>query len=274
MQRISLIDETFDINFTLEYKLSIQLSLDGFSFSILDQIQNKVIYLYHQELFDAEPEFLLKRIKAIYEESDLLELPFKKTRIIIVAPNRTTLVPVDYYRKENIADYLQTTFQASEKKCAQSSPIPDARYNAIFEIPEVILEFLKEKHPHADLVSNLSVAYPKGNQSESVLKITIYKKHIVLTVVDQDGLKFYNCFFHDGEQDMLYYILGTVKNLAIEPDKIILDGIVNKHETIYHRLKQYFQQVEIAENPKSIHFSYLIEKLPDARFINLFNSLA
>ena len=106
MQRISLVDETFDINFTLEYKLSIQLSLDGFSFSILDQIQNKVIYLYHQELFDAEPEFLLKRIKAIYDESDLLDLPFKKTRIIIVAPNRTSLVPVDFFQKENSADFV------------------------------------------------------------------------------------------------------------------------------------------------------------------------
>lgn len=273
MQRISLIDETFDINFTLEYKLSIQLSLDGFSFSILDQIQNKVIYLYHQELFDAEPEFLLKRIKAIYEESDLLHLPFKKTRIIIVAPNRTSLIPEGVFLEENASDYLKMTFLPSENKVACCSLIPNAGYYAVFEVPQVILDYLKEKHPLAKIESNFSVAYPSHSEADSILKVTVYKKHVVITALNSEGLQFHNCFFYDGEQDMLYYILGAVKNLPFEPGKVVLDGIINKHETIYHRLRQYFQQVEIASNPTNIHFSYLLEKLPDARFINLFNSL-
>ncbi|PTN03144.1 DUF3822 family protein [Mangrovibacterium marinum] len=274
MQRISLIDETFDINFTFEYNLSIQLSLDGFSFSILDQIQNKVIYLYHQELFEAEPEFLLKRIKAIYDESDLLQLPFKKTRIIIVAPNRTTLVPSVFFQEENKADYLKTALLATENRSVQSSPIRDAGYCAVFDLPQIIFDFFREKHPSAELQSNLSIVYPQFAGDRNLLKVTIYKKQIVITAVGSEGLQFHNCFFYDGEQDMLYYILGAVKYLAFEPEKIVLDGIVNKHETIYHRLRQYFKEVEIATNPSTVHFSYLLEKLPDARFINLFNSLA
>jgi hypothetical protein len=171
-------------------------------------------------------------------------------------------------------DYLSMAHQPSERKQVCSSLVPNARYYAVFEVPQVILDFLKEKHPLSEVLSNLSVAYAQGTDGESLLKITIYKKHIVITAANQEGLKFHNCFFCDGEQDMLYYILGSVKNLSFEPDKIILDGIVNKHETIYHRLRQYFSHVGIASNPTNIHFSYLLEKLPDARFINLFNSLA
>ncbi|WP_163717917.1 DUF3822 family protein [Mangrovibacterium lignilyticum] len=272
MQRISLVDETFDFNFTLEYKLSIQLSLDGFSFSILDTIQNKVIYLYHQELFEAEPEFLLKRIKAIYEESDLLQLPFKKTRIIIVAPNRTTLVPDEIYQAEDCVTYHQVAFQALEKRQIKSSYIPSAKYWSVYEIPQVISNFLEEKHPGAEFINDLNLSFPEHLDAKKVLKITVFKKHLVLIGFDEMGLNFHNSFFYDGENDMLFYILGSVKNMASEPDLILLDGMVNKHATIYHRLRQYFAQVEILSNPKKIHYSYLFDKLPDARFVNLFNS--
>jgi len=47
MHNISLIDETLDKNLTANYNLSIQVSLDGFSFCIKDLIRNKYIVLKH-----------------------------------------------------------------------------------------------------------------------------------------------------------------------------------------------------------------------------------
>lgn len=274
MQKISLVDETFDLNFTQEYRLSIQLSLDGFSFSILDTIQNKVIYLFHQELFEAEPDFLLKRLKAIYEESDLLQLPFKKTRIIIVAPNRTTLVPDEIFQAESASDYLNKTMIPLEHRVAKIAFLPAAKYWAVYEIPQLISRFLEEKHPDAEFLSNLNFSIPASSGSKTIMKVTVLKKHLMVSAIDEMGLNFHNSFLYDGENDMLFYILGSVKATATEPGIVLLDGIVNKHTTIYHRLKQYFAQVELVSNPKSIHYSYLLDKLPDARFVTLFNSLS
>ncbi|WP_372776327.1 DUF3822 family protein [Mangrovibacterium sp.] len=272
MQKISLVDETFDLNFTLEYKLSIQLSLDGFSFSILDTIQNKVIYLYHQELFEAEPDFLLKRLKAIYEESDLLHLPFKKTRIIVVAPGRTTLVPKEIFEAKRCSEYIQASYYQPEGTCARGVYISSAKYWSVFELSGIINDFLEQKHPGAEFLSDLNVSLPQSLPHKKSLKITVLKKHLILTGYDDMGLTFHNSFFVDGENDMLYFILGSVKNMVNEPETIILDGVINKHATIYHRLRQYFTDVIIEPNPQEVHYSYLFDRLPDSRFVNLFKS--
>lgn len=272
MQRISLVDETFDLNFTLEYCLSIQLGLDGFSFSILDTIQNKVIYLFHQELFEAEPEFLLKRLKGIYEESELLELPYKKIRILLSAPGRSSLIPDSCYQANQLDQYLQATLTQRLGYVVQSTAIPAFSQWVVFDVPQLILEFLQQKHPNAEWMNDAKVICPEFIRTKNTMKVTVLKKHIVLTALNEQGICFFNSFSYDSENDQLYYILGTVKHFAQEPEHLILDGQVNKHATIYHRLKQYFNQVEIAANPRGIHFSYLFDKMPDARFVTLFNS--
>ncbi len=48
MQDFAFIDETLDINLTQSYKLSIQVSLNGLSFCILDQLQGKYIVFSHK----------------------------------------------------------------------------------------------------------------------------------------------------------------------------------------------------------------------------------
>ncbi len=272
MQRISLVDETFDLNFTIEYKLSIQLSLDGFSFSILDTIQNKVIYLYYQELFEAEPEFLLKRLKTIYTESDLLELPYKKTQIILVNPSRTTLIPREIYQSQQTDNYLNQAFGRNADREYLASYVKSANYYAIVETSAIISNFLKDKHSDAQFITDLNVSFPAAKQSSKTVKVTIYKKHLSVTGFDQEGLQFHNSFYYDGENDQLYFILGSIQAMTDEPELIIMDGLVNKHTTIYHRLRQYFNKVEIAHSPREIHYSYLFDKLPDSRFVNLFNS--
>lgn len=272
MQRISLVDETFDLNYTLEYQLSIQLGLDGFSFSILDSTQNKVVYLFHQELFEAEPEFLLKRIKAIYEESDLLELPFKYVRILISAPGRTCLMPEKFFIQTEAENSFNTTFLPRKHHSIRATRIPAYRQWAMYDAPEVILNFLEEKHRGAEIVNDLRITCPDFAPDQNRLRVTLLKKHLVLTATDALGISFCNSFFYDSDNDLLYFILGAAKQLEKEPELIVLDGMVNKHSTVYHRLRQYFTNVEMAQAPRNLNLSYLFEKLPDARFVTLFNS--
>ncbi len=44
---IVFIDETFDINQTKNYNISIQAGLNGYSFSVIDPVRNKYILLKH-----------------------------------------------------------------------------------------------------------------------------------------------------------------------------------------------------------------------------------
>ncbi|MCW0483253.1 DUF3822 family protein [Gaoshiqia sediminis] len=273
MQNISLVDETFDLNFTPEYILSIQVSLDGFSFSILDSIQNKVVYLFHQDTFTNDPGFQLKKIKSVYQEADLLELPYKKTNLYYTAPEKTTLVPASLFQPEEAARLYQFTFNASGGEDILYTKLPQADSIAVFGIHHELHEFLKEKHPGIEIQNDLLVSLSDLSPGKNILKIRVFRKQLAIWAYDQQ-MRFYNSFYYEGETDQLYYILGAVNSMGSEPSTVILDGMVNKHAEIYHRLRQYFNTVQIAVNNKNLHYSYLIDRLPDARFANLFNSFS
>ncbi len=273
MQKVSLVDETFDLNFTLEYFLSIQVSLDGFSFCILDSIQNKVVYLFHQNIFAKEPGFQLKKIQTIYDEVDVLSLPYKKTTILYSAPDKTTLVPASVFSPELASSFLQMTIEADNQSRCLYSFVPELDSYALSEISEPLHAWINEKHPGIEIIPEIKIATSNLSSEAPLLKVTTLSRQLVILGINGE-LKFYNCFNYEGENDMLYYILGAVKSMETEPTTVVLDGIINKHSAIYHRLRQYFEQVTIAPKNPEIHYSYLIERLPDARFHNLFKSFS
>lgn len=131
MQRLSLVDENFDLNFTKEYILSIQVSLDGFSFSILDSVKKKVICLYHQDTFSNEPGFHLKKLNSIYDEVDLLALPYKKTKIYFSTPDKTTLVPIAIFSQELAEDFYRLTLDTGRNSKILFSIVPDMASYAV-----------------------------------------------------------------------------------------------------------------------------------------------
>ena len=273
MQRIALVDESFDLNLTREYMLSIQVSLDGFSFSVLDPGKKKVICLYHQDTFTHEPGFHLKKLNAIYDEVDLLHVAYKKTKIYYAAPDRTTLVPIAAFRQDLAEDFYRLTLDPGKNGKILVSLIPDMASYAIYEIDRAVLAFLQEKHPGSVVQNDLVLSVFGCPPGIAVMKVRILRKQLVVLTL-QDNINFYNSYSYEGENDILYYLLGAVKNMELKPEAVILDGMVSQREGICHRLRQYFEHVELAGNNPQVHYSRLLGQLPNARFTNLFNSFS
>jgi len=273
MQRLSLVDESFDLNLTKEYILSIQVSLDGFSFSVLDSVRKKVICLYHQDTFTSEPGFHLKKINTIYNEVDLLALPYKKTKIYFSAPDKTTLVPIAAFNQDLVEDFYRMTIDAGRNSKILFSLVPDMASYAIYEVDHAVHTLLQEKHPESVMQNDIVLSGCGCPPGITLMKIRILRKQLVILTLN-DRINFYNSYYYEGENDVLYYILGAIKNMDLKSEAIILDGMVNKNESIYHRLKQYFEHVELTVNNPRIHYSHLLDHLPDARFISLFNSFS
>ncbi|MGV8137613.1 MAG: DUF3822 family protein [Mangrovibacterium sp.] len=273
MQRLSLVDESFDLNLTKEYILSIQVSLDGFSFSVLDSMRKKVICLFHQDTFTSEPAFHLKRINTIYDEVDLLSLSYKKTKIYFSAPGKTTLVPIAVFDQDLAENFYRTTIDAGRNSKILFSLVPDMASYAIYEVDQAVYALLQEKHPESVMQNDLVLSAYGCPPGIKLVKIRILRKQLVILTLN-DQINFYNSYYYEGENDMLYYILGVIKNMDLKPEAIILDGMINKHESIYYRLKQYFEHVDLTINNPRIYYSHLLDHLPDSRFINLFNSFS
>ncbi len=271
MQNLSLVDETFDLSFTPEYILSILVSQDGFSFSILDRTQNKVVYLSHHDTYTNEAEFQHKKIIDIYNESDLLHRPFSKTYIHFSTPGNISFIPAKLFNKEKKKDLYTSVFELDQKLQILSSFYPEINQYALYGINTEILQTIQKKHPGIAIENEINISIKRFRSNEKTMVVQLFRKYLNIIFFSPE-LTFANSFLYEGENDLLYYILGTCKTTGQEPATLYLEGMVNKHAEIYHRLRQYFENVRIAENNPNIHYSYLLDKLPDARFVSLFNS--
>ena len=94
-------DAAFDIEKTSEYILSIQVSLDGFSFSVVHPGNNRILAFKHTPLKISSESILSRHFESWTSTEDLWTKPFRKTRLIVFSP-RFSLIPEIFYQKEMV----------------------------------------------------------------------------------------------------------------------------------------------------------------------------
>lgn len=272
MQHLLLVDETFDINFTQEYCLSIQFSLDGFSFCILDGLQNKYIYLFHKEL-SGNPRFLIKKLDDIYSEFEILEANFKTTRIIYVSPGKINLIPDQFFSEANAVDIYQINKELEPGEELYHLPVKKFRSILQLAVPKKVKDFLVDKHPGTIIQNDIATFLNQYEHKAGTLLLYIHlHKNMVTIFVLDESVRFFNSFFYTNENDLLYYILNVNKTVLDASPQVLLNGRANKRSAIFHRLRQYFKVVDIVGRTPEVYYSYLFDQLPDARFVNLLNT--
>lgn len=272
MQHLLLVDETFDLNFIQEYHLSIQFSLDGFSFCIRDGLQNKYIYLFHKE-FSGNPRFLHRKLQDIYSEFDILEAEFKSTQLIYSSPGKMALVPDFLFDEKQGMPAYELGLDLAEDEELHYRPVKPFRSVLQFAISAKVKRFFADKHPGSIIQNELATQLHNNSIRSSpspLMDIQLYKHQMTITLLDE-SIRFFNSFKYRNDNDLLYYILNVVKIENVEDCKIQLSGRVNKRSPIYHQLRQYFKNVAIRARSSEAYYSYLFDQLPDARFVNLLN---
>ncbi|MGQ7869273.1 DUF3822 family protein [Sunxiuqinia sp. sy24] len=275
MQHLLLVDETFDLNFTQEYHLSIQFSLDGFSFCVRDGLQNKYIYLFHKE-FSGNLRFMHRKLKDIYSEFDILLADFKSTQIHYSSPGRMTLLPEGFFDEQHGQEAYELNLELSDEEELYYLPVKSYQQVLQMAIPKKVKHFFTDKHPgiliQNELVTQLS-KNAKRASAHPLIDIQVFRNQMTLTLADHT-IRFCNSFMYRNDNDLLYYILNVVQTEQIDDVRIQLSGRVNKRSPIYHQLRQYFKEVAITTRSTEVYYSYLFDQLPDARFVNLLNNYA
>ncbi len=272
-QHLLLVDETFDLNFTQEYHLSIQFSLDGFSFCIRDGLQNKYVYLFHKE-FSGTPKFLHRKLADIYAEFDVLTANFKTTQLVYSSPDKMQLIPEAFFSGMEAQANYQLNHKLEEDE--ELSYLPVKSYQSLVQIAivEKVKRFFEENHPGTMIQHefvNVLNRYAGKTGKNTLLDIQIYKNQFILSVLDQ-RIHFCNSFAYRNDNDLLYFILNVAQRFPEQELAVHVNGRINKRAPIYHHLRQYFKYVSIQSRNHNVAYSYLFDQLPDARFVNLFNT--
>ncbi len=263
-------DSKYKIQNTLDYRLSIQLNLDGFSFLMSDK-DCQVLKIQHHYTGSIEKTLEVFRQKNSLDE--LTRISFTKL-VILINTNLSSLIPESLYDENYKSLLLSYSLPINEEDEIKSNSIKGLKSNILYKLSSNHQEFIKlfKNSPHIYHLSSVLLPYAlrrtKGNG------IAIYTAGKMLHICDfsNNELQFYNAFPFKDSKEMLFHILNTNKILNKNKGrkKVYYSGELNPESEVYTSLIKYLP--EIQSFPNEFPFG-LAGDLNENYFSNLLASL-
>ena len=248
-------------------KLSIQVSLNGLSFCILNQDANRIEYFkkisFEKQL---DPIKLLSKIELTYEQEK--ELNQSVDEISLVFSNSLfSLVPSELFDENHAASYLKFNTRILKTDFITFDQVTEDMVNVYIPYANITNYFFDKygefeyKHGLSILIESL-LKLPTDTTGPKVYLHT-HSNFYELVVIENGKLLFANCFEFDTKEDFLYYLLFTAEQLSLDPEKfeLILLGDINKNSPAYKMAWDYIKNISFMGPFHS--FSFETEAQPE-----------
>jgi len=253
-----------NIDKILNKTLSIQVSLSGLSFCILN-IDTNTLTHFSNVLFEKtlNPSEVLEQLKNHLSTNKELQQDFSKVHLIH-ENEISTLVPKPLFNEDNLADYLKFNAKILGNDYITHDELSQGDIVNVY-VPYVnINNFLYdafgtfEFNHYSTLLLNAIFSIHK-NKSETTMYINVAKQHFEIVVLEESKLILYNSFEYKTKEDFIYYILFTAEQLQLNPEKFLLTliGDISEHNDLYKIAYTYIRNVSIYEG--NMGFSSEIE---------------
>lgn len=263
-----------------EYSLTVRLSTDGFSFSILDLERNKYIAL-ESYILQEITSFgdLAHEAGAIIDQNDLLKRYFPKV-LILFESNKTTIIPSALYDPSELNSYLKFNHKLTRDEEIIADRLVNLEAYNIHAVPDCIKEKLRDKFANFRLVNYSSALIEsilisnKNQPIENTLFINARSSAFDVVYIEGRQLGLFNSFRYRTKEDFAYFLLFAIEQLKLNPEsvKIVLMGEIDKNSNNYEIVYKYIRNIEFAERNDFFKYSYVFDDIPSWYYYNLINA--
>lgn len=276
MQKLELFDETFDPDRTESYELSIQFTLNGFSFCVKDIVRNCFIALvsapYSLPILSDE---WIEPIKSIRDKYDWVTKPFKKVLLSFESPVYT-FVPQGFFEISRSKLLLERVHPLPEYYEIRHNSIHDG-ITSIFALPSALVNAWMKLQPNTHFIgfNEPVLAFHRAhNHSTKHNSITIANANSFIAVIISKGLELQVCTsieFHT-HHDTAYHLVNMCKNTGIPTKEVFVRAIgsFNDSEQLELVMGRFFMDFKYSPSIDQNHFSYMLGKYK-GKYANLFN---
>ncbi len=256
-------------------KLSIQVSLNGLSFCIVDTIANNLSQ-FERLTFESEvsPYELKKRLVMFFNQHELTNQIFSE--VVVVHKNTLfSFVPTPLFNKDELANYLKFNVKILANDHIDFDEIPNYDlvnvYIPFVNINNYIFELFGEfvfKHNATVMVETLLNAH--GYNSEPICYVYLCDNQMEITVISSKQLLFYNSFVYTTKEDYLYYLLFTMEQLKLDTEiiKMRLFGDIEMEDEYYNATYEYIKHLSIFIPPHDLFSEELAVEKVDFNILN------
>ena len=181
----------------------------------------------------------------------------------------------DHAKKDS---YLKFNHAADVAGEVQSDQLANIDCHNVYFLPSELEQFLAERFPQSKTLHHATslleaLAIRQKNATGKRMFLNFRPQYFDLVVMDGKELIFHNAFFHQANEDLLYYLLFTAEQLGMNPETMQLEvmGPTEKSSALIELLKKYVRHVELATFPSHFKYSKVFDQVPSHFFVNLLN---
>lgn len=261
-------------------ELSIQISLSGLSFCILNRTLSSVEFIHHERFEkQANPFETLAHLKEVLTSYKELNQSFFIVKVIY-QNGLSNLVPKEFFDEEQSADYLKfnskilNTDYISHDEISVNESVNV--YVPYVNINNFIFDTFGEfEYKHASTIL-IETILQKATTSDQQLYININTHDFELIAIKDKQLILYNSYEYSSKEDVIYYILFAMEQLQFSPEtiKLKLMGLIKKNDALYEMIYTYVRFVEFYEPTYRFEFKDSLKSRQEHNDVILLHSFS
>ncbi|MFV9551132.1 DUF3822 family protein [Algibacter sp. PT7-4] len=252
-------------------ELSIQISLSGLSFSILNRNSNTIEFLktypFERKL---NPFEVLDKLKLLFLSEESLKSNFANVNIVH-DNDLSTLVPEPLFNENHLADYLKFNSKILKSDFIAFDAIKENKSVNVYVPYTNINNYIYDKfgsfifkHVSTILIESI-LQHPQDFNTHAVY-INVNHNHFEILVFNKNELILYNTFTFHTKEDFIYYILFTAEQLQLDPEtfQLIFLGEISKNDILYNITYKYVRNINFGNR----NDTYLYKSKPKSEYSN------
>ena len=244
-------------------KLSIQFSLDGFSFCVINKDTNKDVFFtsYSFEETLKSPTELLENITYIFKTDKNLQHDFDEVAVIH-QNNLNTLVPQDYFDEKHLLTYLDYNIKTLPTDLAAFDEIDDLKANNVFIPYTNVNNYLFQHFGAFEYKHHTTVFIEKlltlESSNDTNMYVNVSESTFEIAVLRDKNLLLLNVFSYKTKEDFLYYILFVAEQLKLDTESFNLyfSGDISENSEMYKLAYNYIKNISLLESKNEL-FNHL-----------------
>ncbi len=243
------VSDSYNLHNTGDYRLSIQINPDGFSFLMTDE-QCDIIKLNHKATGSYAGTYV--ELKENVELLPLTGIDFKQLNLILNT-HRISLVPQNLF-DENLQDFVfALNHPVSGNVTLFNNLISEFQVNIVYDIPPELLKIIN-LFKNRPAISHLSCSYlsylkAKFNNPEGIFA-HVAGNLVSLTSFTSEGLQYHNIIPINSENDIIYHILNASRQLKNDKsyNQVFLSGTITEKSQSMEQLNKYIPHIILLQN--------------------------
>ncbi len=234
------------------YKLSIQVSLNGLCFCIL-RIDTNTFEYYKTFVFEKKltPSTIVEKLDAIFNSESILKLAFKSVKVI---HNNMlfSLVPKAMFDKTNAIDYLKFNTKPLPNDTILYNYHENNTSYCVYLAFTAVNDYLNTKYKsieniHYTSLLLQSIQHLKQNNIGHKVYLNIHNNQLDIIALNANQLIFQNVFNYTTKEDFIYYTLFTLEQLNLDPNdvEVVILNAIKKESDEFKILYKYIRNVKI-----------------------------